>query len=71
MCVVGVEGSEKKCGPPRIIFGTPLSDIKDTTLSLIVAYSLVLVAMTVKQKTDTCAKSMQWPATTAHQVAYV
>ena len=25
MCVLGVDGSEKKCGPPRIISGTALT----------------------------------------------
>ena len=25
MCVLGVEGSEKECGPPRIISGTALT----------------------------------------------
>ena len=27
LCVLGVEGSEKKCGPPRIISGTALSSL--------------------------------------------
>ena len=35
MCVLEVEGSEKKCGPPRIISGTALTYTPNAVVELL------------------------------------
>ena len=43
MCVLGVEASEKNCGPPRIISGTALSLQSRSYATMMVMYVVVVV----------------------------